>query len=50
MMAGSHHKKAFASTEQPNIIEQAGYGTGNYGSGDYPGHATYLPLVSKEKQ
>lgn len=50
MMAGSHNQKAFAATEQQNTIEQVGYGTGNYGSGGYPGYATYLPLIGKENQ
>ena len=50
VMAGSHYKKALASTQQQNTIEQGGYGAGNYGSGDYPGYATYLPLISKEDQ
>lgn len=50
VMAGSHVQKAFASTERQRIIEQAGYGTGDYGSGDYPGYTIYLPQISKEEQ
>jgi hypothetical protein len=50
MMAGFNRNKAFAFAEQQNIVEQAGYGVGSYGSGEYPGYATYLPLVSKENK
>lgn len=50
IIPGIHRTKALASTEQQNIIQQVGYGASNYGSSDYPGYATYLPLISKEKQ
>lgn len=49
--ASFKRKKTFEITIQPFGGSQAGYGTGAYGNGDYPGNSiTYLPLIHKEKQ